>query len=436
MRKWILIYIIAFSIGIVPKIHSQSEAFFLGHASGVGGRALSMGSAYLAISDDYSATLWNPAGLTQLRRMEFFSSLSHLQFFNDASYLDISKQDKTSKTRMNSIGFAFPIPTYRGSLVFAVGYNRVRDFDGGFSFSWLKQPSSNREYRELEEGGLTNWVFAGGLEVTKNLSIGAAINLWRGSGSYDNVYNIKNDTLSLDGGITWSVYDEFEQTNQIKTKYNAINFKIGALYKFAGLARFAATIATPFTLDCKEQWSWSYQAVNPDAYDGDGDNWPYGIKSPFVFAAGTAITFIPNLVVSADVEYTDWSQSRYTDEPPEEGETKSKKNWAFKDDFQETITYRFGGEFTVPLINAQIRAGVTRQPSPLKQASSKADRNYITFGGGILLDKQVKLDFAWVRGWWRNEKFYEPEDYVPEVIKNTTEDISINKYFATMSIRF
>ena len=30
---------------------------------------------------------------------------------------------------MNSLGFVFSIPTYRGSLVFGFGYNKVRDYD-------------------------------------------------------------------------------------------------------------------------------------------------------------------------------------------------------------------------------------------------------------------------------------------------------------------
>jgi hypothetical protein len=53
-------------------------AFDKGGVLGVGARATGMGSAFVAIADDNTATFWNPAGLVQLPRMElggFFGPL-------------------------------------------------------------------------------------------------------------------------------------------------------------------------------------------------------------------------------------------------------------------------------------------------------------------------------------------------------------------------
>ena len=412
-----------------PKAYSQSEAFFLGYASGVGGRALSMGSAYLAIADDYSATLWNPAGLTQLRRMELFASLSHSQFMNEATFQGASNSDRTTKTNLNSIGFAFPIPTYQGSLVFAVGYNRVRNFDSGFSFSQIVGDAGvQQDYTEIEEGGLNNWVFSGAMEMTPNLSIGGSLNLWRGKDDYR--LNLFDQDIQ-----NRFYYKDFSYDQELVTNFTGANFKFGALYKFLRVFRFAATIATPVTLNAEENWrEMILQREDDDSpYDDyeetESSSWKYKIRSPFVFSAGGAFTLLPNTVLSADVEYTDWSQTRYLSEPPVGDEFKQNLN--FKQDFEPTMTYRFGGEFTVPLINTQLRAGLIRQPSPLKLASAKADRNYITLGGGILLDKQVKIDFAWVRGWWEKEGSYFSDD-----LPSVNEKINLDKFFATMSIRF
>ena len=430
MKNWLIItLLIVMCLLIAQSGFSQDEAFFLGYASGVGGRALSMGSAYLAVADDYSATMWNPAGLTQLRRMELFTSLSHLQYLNKASFNSIANDDKTTKTRLNSIGFAFPIPTYRGSLVFAIGYNRVREFDAGLSFKWFSDSiGAQQTYTEIEEGGLNNWVFAGAMEVTENISLGAAMNLWRGKDDYHlNLFeqDIQNKYY----------YDNFNYDQQIVTNYQALNFKLGALYKFTNFLRFAATIATPMTLNAKEDWTESTKQIedadspNKDSENTEGGAWDYKLKSPFVFSAGAAFSLLPNIVLSADVEYTDWSQTRYASEPPV-GE-KFRKNLNFKQDFTATATYRLGGEFTVPLINTQLRAGIIRQPSPLKLASAKADRDYLTLGGGILLDKQVKVDFAWVHGWWEKEG-----SSLSTELTGINEKISFDKFFATMSIRF
>ncbi len=48
---------------------------------GVGARAIGMGGAFVAISDDANATYWNPAGLTQIKSPEI--SGTHNQWFED-----------------------------------------------------------------------------------------------------------------------------------------------------------------------------------------------------------------------------------------------------------------------------------------------------------------------------------------------------------------
>ena len=120
---------------------------------------------------------------------------------------------------------------------------------------------------------------------------------------------------------------------------------------------------------------------------------------------------------------------RYTTDPPVGN--KYSKNLNFKQNFRGTTTIRLGGEFTVPLLNTQLRAGLIRQPSPMANATEKEDRNYITLGAGILLDKQVKFDVALVHGWWKKEGTYLSDDF-----SDITEKIITDKIFATMSIRF
>ncbi len=445
MKTLKLILMIFVGIGISASGFSQTEAFFIGTTSGVGGRALSMGGAYSAVADDYSATLWNPAGLTQLRRMELFVSLSNFKYSNDASYLGLSKTDNTTKTKFNSIGFAFPIPTYRGSMVLAVGYNRVREFDGGFSiesfFDAGTDTAHHRKYTEVESGGMTNWVLSGATEVTHNLSVGAALNIWRGKDDY-------NWIREFDSNLNIYYYD-FDNNQNIVTDYRAVNFKLGALYKLGFLGRVAASIETPINFDASEKWREEteyFDNYNPEYadsvfYDADEATWDYSIKFPFTFKVGAALTLLPNIVVTGDVEYTDWSQTRYTSEPPE-GE-KYEQNEKFRQGFRPTTTYRVGGEFTVPLISTQLRAGLIYQPTPFMVENevngitvyddppTTEDRKFVTVGAGFLLDKQVKLDVAYVHGWWNNR-----QDNVFDRFNVVDEKITTNKLFASMSIRF
>src|SRR5580704_2420324 len=60
-----------FIFGLIPSAFAQSggqPGQFM--QFGVGGRAMAMGGAYYAISDDATAAYWNPAGLAQLQRKE------------------------------------------------------------------------------------------------------------------------------------------------------------------------------------------------------------------------------------------------------------------------------------------------------------------------------------------------------------------------------
>ncbi|NOZ60274.1 MAG: hypothetical protein GXO74_01195 [Calditrichaeota bacterium] len=425
-------FLIIMIVGLFSTtVFAQSEAFFLGTSAGVGGRALSMGSAYVGVSDDYSATLWNPAGLTQLRRMELFTSITNFKLTNDASFKSQVQTDKTSKTKLNSIGFAFPIPTYRGSMVFAVGYNKIRNFDEGFAlqgFNPLDTVRAEQGFTEVEEGDMANWVFAGAVQVTPNLSVGAAFNLWRGEDSFDWAFN-ENDVNNN------YYYNSYDYLQQIRTNFSATNFKLGAFYQLGFLGRIAGTIATPVKIKAKENWRETVSQVedadspNQNYQNSEGGKWDYGIRSPFTFTVGAALTMLPNIVLSADAEYTDWSQTRYTSEPPVGNEYR--KNLDFKNNFRATTTIRMGGEFTIPFINTQVRAGIIHQPSPLVNAPKEANRLFYTAGIGLLLDKQFKLDIAYVTGGYERQG-----SYLNEYFNNVTEKIKVDQVYATMSIRF
>lgn len=60
-------------------------AEFLSH--GVGARALGMGSAFVAIADDSTATYWNPAGLTNVKKHSFSAMYSDTFSTGDGSFL-------------------------------------------------------------------------------------------------------------------------------------------------------------------------------------------------------------------------------------------------------------------------------------------------------------------------------------------------------------
>ncbi len=73
----------------IPTGHAADEgahaAEFLSH--GVGARALGMGGAFVAVADDATATYWNPAGLTKVKKHSFAAMYSDTFSTGDGGWL-------------------------------------------------------------------------------------------------------------------------------------------------------------------------------------------------------------------------------------------------------------------------------------------------------------------------------------------------------------
>ncbi|OQA91070.1 MAG: hypothetical protein BWY26_01207 [Elusimicrobia bacterium ADurb.Bin231] len=84
-----LIFLFSFSFLLLTFLSASgghTSADFLG--VGVGARAVSLGEAYCAVSDNTDAVYWNPGGLTQVKGSAV--SFTHLQYISGIRYGNIS----------------------------------------------------------------------------------------------------------------------------------------------------------------------------------------------------------------------------------------------------------------------------------------------------------------------------------------------------------
>ena len=81
----ILIFLLAAVFFTTVSI-AQVEEMAIGNTFGVGARTMGMGGASLALADDFTALYWNPAGMAQIQKFEFFSSFSHNTANTDAYF--------------------------------------------------------------------------------------------------------------------------------------------------------------------------------------------------------------------------------------------------------------------------------------------------------------------------------------------------------------
>lgn len=117
---------------------------------GVGGRALAMGGAYYAISDDANAAYWNPAGLSQLQRKEVTTMQATL----------------FQQTKLTYFSFAYPT---KGGSTFALHMTQLAN-SGFEKVDVVLNPATNEPASITSGGSFSDQQQAMGLAWGKNVT--------------------------------------------------------------------------------------------------------------------------------------------------------------------------------------------------------------------------------------------------------------------------
>jgi len=431
ISKLIIILLIS---GVVFSnlIFSQSEEdarrlSYLG--VGFGARPLGLGTAYVAIANDYSAVYWNPAGLAQIGRNEMSLGLSHYSFGNEATAFGTKESFSNSATNLNALGLVYPFPVLKGSLVFALGYGRQSDFTSALGFGGFNYQPTTVSYPDniamrgkiLESGGINNWIVAGAVEAVPNLFVGASLTFLSGS------YTYTRDYLEDDVDNNYYLY-QYLQKYTIDEDIGGFTARVGILHEFPNKqGRIGFNIKFPSYFSLRDDYSQEQQFLddNPaldsiDYYSGISE---FDIVSPFVFSGGISWSFGP-LLLTAGADYTDWTQMEFRNTYAD----LMQENTVIKEDMEATVNFRVGAEFAIPGTDLELRGGFAYLPSPYVFDSSPNDQKYITGGLGWTVENSVKFDIGYAYGFWET-------DHVVEYA-TTAEEIHTHTILATASYRF
>lgn len=463
---------------LAGQLHSQNSLDairYAGAANAIGVRALGMGNAYTGVSDDYSAVLWNPAGLAQMRRLEFTGGLAIRNYSNSADFFGKKSSVSTSGTELDNVGFVFPYPTIQGSLVFAVGYNRPADFASALSFDgynpnssiipWLYYPDASTDLARLlhlsdagtglntavwknvqqsgelrESGGMGTLTFSGAMDVDKDLSLGMTINIVNATYSYlrnyiesdvNNVYNLPANRNPNIDSLSY-IFNKLAYTSTVSTDLKAVNIILGMMYRWEDKARFGITLHAPTAFTIKDNYTESGVSSfdNGVSYaNGFDAYYDYGVRSPWIFAVGASVYAIEDLLLSGDVEYADWTQIQWTDNAELEGE-----NIQLQKEFRATTTFRVGAEYEIPGTMLCVRGGFMHVPSAFVNDPSSYAVNTVTAGLGLQLQNNVQLDIAAAFG--ATNTFHNNYNSDPPGLSRTDEKINTTTVKCGLSYRF
>ncbi|NKB70700.1 MAG: hypothetical protein GKR89_26825 [Candidatus Latescibacteria bacterium] len=439
----LLIGILA-ALGLAAAVQAQEERA-IGHFAGVGGRAMGMGGAYLAVADDFTAVYWNPAGLAQMgmpgrAQREGYVAFARNNHQNESAQAGFLADSELSNTRFGSLGFVYPVPVYRGSLVLAAGFNRIKDFD------WNLRIQSFADSLQVDdtfshEGELAMTSLAGAVDVSPNTSLGLTVSIVQGEDES------VAEFISLDSEEYYEekrFVDQQRFTDEYKTAFVATFGTMVRWPREDPVMRLGATLTSGSTHQVEYVFrsppDTTFSLIEYDdgttvrgvAQEG-GDS--YKIALPIQVGIGASYQPVPGLWLAASAHFAEWSQSEYRGED----EFGVRANADFETQYEDTIRYHLGAEYQVPAIALDLRVGYYSDPLPfigprdpdlaVNELTNpliiiEQDRDFLTLGAGLLLDGVVQVDAAWTRG-----RFERAEGLL-------SEKLTTNRLFGGVGYRF
>ena len=368
--------------------------------SGIGARAMGMGGAYVTVSDDFSGLFWNPAGLARAQHGSISWGMSHDRFRNESQFFSRPSAFELNSTRFASAGVVYPVPVYRGSLVFAGGFGRNRHFDAGLRIHAYDEIADFEKSGFSEDRGTFGaWTLGAAIDLAPRLSAGISIYKWRGTNRFlqeltlEDVQQVHVDTVRL--------YQRFESDDEFSALglqggirfWHPSNFRIGVTISVATPIRVSAEVADEFE----------------DTYEDRKDTYPrdyyvdrYEIRQPISLGFGLGWAS-KGLTLSGDVHYGDLQEATYN--------VRARNIVPHVDDFRRqyrnAVRIHLGGEYAISGRGLALRGGYYRDPvryvggGPVPEVRIETDRNAWTLGIGAELDRYFALDVAAVFGGYR-----------------------------------
>jgi hypothetical protein len=214
--------------------------------------------------------------------------------------------------------------------------------------------------------------------------------------SYDKQY-IEDDPENRITAFEQLSFDEF-----LRTEGSGINFKIGVIAKIYKMFRLGVAVHSPSFIKLNDRYSnelsYAYEAGNGVEQYTSGSpegEFEYKITTPWRAVGSVAAIFNENGFITADVEYVDYSDTKfnftYQSDDVADREYQEEVNDEIDAIYNSAINIRVGGEFVVDVF--RFRAGYQRLGSPFTTGGD--DRSVFSGGLGLRGNKAyLDLGFA------------------------------------------
>lgn len=442
-------------------------------------RFLGMGNAASSLSNDLVAGLFNPAGIALLRKGEVDFGFNSNSFSNSATFFNRVTDANNISSRWNQVGIVLPVPTSRGSLTFALGYNVTNDFNRVLSFNGfnsgnnsmiqdltdynddiaynlaLSYPLYDKNNKYIKDttringnlnqrgdiknsGKISNWYLTAGVEIDKDVFLGGSINILNGEfyrvRDYyeEDTKDFYSSNLLLDPLEPKSAdFQSFYFRDRIDWSISGYDFKLGILSKLNDNFNLGLAVRFPRVFSIKESYSVYANSTFKNSTWEDGateSKIEYDITTPYEYT-GSVSYKDKNLILALDAKLIDNASAEFS--YGFDKNVRMDKNKEINDLLRSVINLNVGGEYFLQSLGLTLRAGFMYKPSPFKNDPSDYDKKYLTAGVGYRLSKKINLDIAYAYGWWKDFG-----DNYGSNLSRTYQDITVGNLLTTLKYYF
>jgi len=370
-----------------------------------GARAAGMGFVSMAVADDGSAITSNPAALTRLNRAELSAGFRRGAFGIEGRMAGSAFKDEISGTDYASFRFAYPFPTFRGSLVLGLSAERIYDFRDSRVATYRDTIEGSGDVWSVREdyfsdGGITALSAACALDISPTISLGATFSYL--TGDYSRYFTYRDEFVGDEYRRQDALgrYIELYSDEQHEADISGVRGTFGGLFYVSEELSIGVAVDTPVTLTF-DGAEWIYEVEDSVVVTDTSFYYSDKIKLPFAFRGGVAYAPLDFVIVGVDVTYSDWSEMDYAGritDVEEEGDVVQR---VFL--YEETLGYGVGVEVTVPSWPLRLRGGYARRPIAFNGMDVISERSYYTLGAGVLIDTVLAVDIAWMKGSYERE---------------------------------
>lgn len=375
---------ITFSLGLNDN---QTTANYFGNSSNDGRTALTIpGFSYIQKQSDATGKYLGGAfGFTFTRTNNFNRQYSYSGDNSESSLLDYFINDATGLTPVDLEGDYYYSPTglaYGSYLIQDYQVNSDPMFwdteayplydDNGTTR--VDFPTVRQSESVLRKGAQNQLSISYGGNYDDTFFFGASIGVSTIRFKQDQVYRESN--FRYPNVPQFDALDSFVLDESFDIQGSGVNFTLGAIYRPVAFLQLGASVATPTFYNLTDSYTARIDSYwNNFDYFGDGETIlnneyaefdapfisEYDLKTPGKATLGVSLISKYGFV-SGDVEFVNYSKTKYTSNLP--GESYSPENDAIKSVYENVVNFRLGAEFRYEML--RVRAGYNHLADPYR----------------------------------------------------------------------